>query len=212
MNLCGPGASFVHPNSHSPPRSPMHTVPNHVSAVELEQGLSDVLASPPDAGQLEAIVVRPANNERRRLTSAQLSPERGVDGDRWVTDSYYKLEDGRSDPRNQLSLMNARFLKQIAVEDEALCLAGDNLIVDLDLSETNLPPGSRLTIGDTVVIELTELPHTGCSKFAGRYGDDARAFANNKARKAIHLRGRYAQTITGGTIAVGDRVRKLGSS
>lgn len=171
-----------------------------------------MLASPPDVGRLKAIVVRPASDERRQLESASLSPERGIDGDRWATDSYYKLEDGRSDPRNQLSLMNARFLRQIAVEAHAMCLAGDNLIVDLDLSEANLPPGSRLAIGEAVVVELTELPHTGCTKFAGRYGDDARAFANEKIRKAIHLRGRYARTISGGTIGIGDVVRKVGPS
>jgi hypothetical protein len=187
----------------------MHTAPNHLSAVELEQGLSEVLASPRDTGRLEAIVVRPAAGERERPTSAHVTPENGLDGDRWVTDSYGKLDDGRSDPRNQLSLMNARFLRQIAGEIDAMCLSGDNLIVDLDLSDANLPSGSRLAIGDTVVVELTDKPHTGCTKFAGRYGDEARAFANNKSRKTIHLRGRYARTISGGTISVGDEVRKL---
>src|SRR5262245_30389804 len=186
----------------------MHSAPTHLTALELEKGLSEVLASPQDEGRLESIVVRPASNERRRLRSANVSPESGLDGDRWATDSYYKLEDGGSDPRNQLSLMNARFLRQIAGEDDLMCLAGDNLIIDLDLSDENLPPGSRLAIGDTVVVELTELPHTGCSKFAGRYGDEARAFANDKARKSVHLRGRYARTVTGGTINVGDVVRK----
>lgn len=187
----------------------MQTALQHLSAVELEQGLPDVLASPRDDGRLEAIVVRPAANERQRLMSALLSPESGIDGDRWVRDSYYKLEDGRSDPRAQLSLINARLLRQIAGDDESLCLAGDNLVVDLELSEANLPAGSRLAIGDTVVIEINELPHTGCSKFAGRYGDEARAFVNHKSRQPLHLRGRYARTVTGGTIAVGDVVRPL---
>jgi hypothetical protein len=190
----------------------MHKAPNHRSAVELEQGYSEVLASPQETGHLEAIVVRPAVGERQQPTSARLTPESGIDGDRWVTDSYYKLDDGRSDPRNQLSLMNARFLRQIAGEEAAMCLAGDNLIVDLDLSDANLPPGSRVAIGNSVVVELTETPHTGCTKFAARYGDEARAFANDKSRKAIHLRGRYARTITGGTIAVGDVVRKLSAT
>lgn len=187
----------------------MHTAPHQRSAVELEQGLAEVLASPRDAGRLEAIVIRPAPDERRRLASAALTPEGGIDGDRWVNDSYYKLEDGRSDPRSQLSLMNARFLRQLAGDDDAVCLAGDNLIVDVDLSEANLPAGSRLAIGGAVVVELTDLPHTGCSKFAGRYGAEARDFANDQRRKELHLRGRYARVITGGTIAVGDAVRKV---
>ena len=62
--------------------------------------------------------------------------------------------------------MNARILRQIAGDEDAMCLAGDNLIVDLDLSEANLPAGSQLAIGSEVVIEITDLTHTGCSKFA----------------------------------------------
>lgn len=186
----------------------MHTAPHHRSALELEQGLLNVLASPRDAGRLEAIAVRPAANDRRALTTARLTPEGGVDGDRWVRDSYYRLEDGRSDPRCQVSLMNARFLRQIAGNEDALCLAGDNLIVDLDLSEVNLRAGSQLAIGDQVVLEISDLPHTGCEKFASRYGHDVRSFTNNACGKSLHLRGRYARVVVGGTITVGQIVRK----
>ena len=190
----------------------MHSAIQHLTSIELEQGLPEVLASPSDVGRLDAIVVRPASNERRSLTTARLTPEGGVEGDRWVTDSYYRLEDGRSDPRCQVSLMNSRFLRQIAQSENAICLAGDNLIVDLDLSEANLPAGSRLAIGDVVVIEINGLPHTGCGKLAGRYGNDARSFMNNARGKELHLRGRYAKTVVGGTVKVGDVMRKLARS
>ena len=167
-----------------------------------------MLASPRDGGRLEAIVTRPASNERRSLQTATLTPEGGIEGDRWVTDSFYRLKDGRSDPRCQVSVMNARFLRQIAGADDAMCLAGDNLIVDLDLSDANLPAGSQLAIGSEVVIEITDLSHTGCTKFAGRYGQEARTFANNKQGKELDLRGRYSKIVRGGTIRVGDTVRK----
>jgi hypothetical protein len=170
----------------------------------LEQGLPEVLESPADVGRLEAIVVRPASNERRMLSTAHLSPAAGVEGDRWATES--------TDLRSQVSLMNWRFLRQIAGSEDAVCLAGDNLIVDFDLSEVNLPAGSRLAVGEHVVLQLTDLPHTGCSKLAARYGDEARAFMNNKQRKALHLRGRYASVVVGGSIGVGDEVRKWASS
>ncbi len=104
--------------------------------------------------------------------------------------------------------MNARFLRQIAGHDDAVPLAGDNLIVDLDLSEENLPPGSRLAIGE-VVVEVNDTPHTGCGKFQQRYGAEARAFMNNTRGMQLHLRGRYGSIVTGGTIAVGDAIRKL---
>jgi hypothetical protein len=180
----------------------------HLSTAELEQGLDDVLESPKDAGRLQNIFVRPATNERRELKQVKLSPQSGIDGDRWVSDSFYKLKGGASDPRCQLSLMNARFLRQIAVEEDAMCLAGDNLIVDLDLSESNLPAGSRLSIGDEVVIEISDIAHTGCSKFQSRYGTEAKTFTNNKRGKELHLRGRYALIVRGGTIKVGDTVAK----
>jgi hypothetical protein len=186
----------------------MHNTTEFVSAVELEQDLPEVLQSRHDNGRLEAIVVRPAANERRTLTTAQLSIEGGIDGDRWVRDSYYRLKDGRSDPRCQVSVMNARFLRQIAGSEGNICLAGDNLIVDLDLSEANLPAGSQLAIGSQVIIEISDLSHTGCSKFAGRYGNDARTFTNNERGTSLHLRGRYAKIVSGGSISVGDEVRK----
>jgi MOSC domain-containing protein YiiM len=189
----------------------MHKAVEHATTIELEEGLADVLESPADLGRLEAIFVRPAKNERRALTTATLTPEGGIEGDRWVTDSFHRLEDGRSDPRCQVSLMNKRFLRQIAGGDDAMCLAGDNLIVDLDLSDENLPAGSQLQVGAEVVIEISEQPHTGCTKFAGRYGQEAREFANQRG-KTLHLRGRYARIVRGGTVRVGDSVRKQAQS
>jgi MOSC domain-containing protein YiiM len=187
----------------------MHDAVQHLSKVELEHGLADVLQSPADAGRLVAIFVRPATNKRQALQTATLTPEGGIDGDRWVTDSYYRLESGDSDPRCQVSIMNGRFLRQIAGQEDDMCLAGDNLIVDLDLSECNLPAGSQIAIGSEVVLEITDQSHTGCTKFAGRYGQDARAFANNQRGKELHLRGRYSRIVRGGKIRIGDVVNKL---
>ena len=51
-------------------------------------------------------------------------------------------------------------------------LAGDQLYVDLDLSHENLPVGTRLAIG-TAELEVTAAPHTGCKKFASRFGLEA---------------------------------------
>ena len=186
----------------------MHGTALHLSTVELEQGLAEVLASPSDAGRIEAIFVRPATDERRSLTEAELTPDGGVEGDRWVRDSYPESPDGRADPRDQVSLMNARILRLIAGNEDAVCLAGDNLIVDLDLSEVNLPAGSQLRIGLHVILEISDLPHTGCSKLAARYGQEAKAFINNKRGKELHLRGRYARIVHGGKIQLGDIVQK----
>lgn len=186
----------------------MHDSVLHRTEVELEQGLDEVLASPADAGKLVAIFVRPRVNAREALQSARVTADGGIEGDRWIRDSYYKLEDGSSDPRCQVSLMNARLLRQIAGGDEQMGLAGDNLIVDLDLSEENLPTGSRLAVGADVVLEISDLPHTGCSKFAKRYGTAARSFVNTKRGKHLHLRGRYARVLQGGEVRVRDSIVK----
>jgi hypothetical protein len=187
----------------------MHTAPTYLTTPELEQGLADVMASPTDQGRLEAIFVRLGVGERSSLSSAMLSPDEGVDGDRWASNHWQKLPDGRPDPQSQVSLMNVRLLRLIAGCDDAMCLAGDNLALDLDLSAANLPSGSRLGIGDEVVLEFTTQKHTGCNSFAHRYGQEAREFVNGPRGKPLNLRGRFARVVQGGTVHVGDAVFKI---
>src|SRR5688572_12350429 len=167
----------------------MHPTPTRTTK-ELEQGLGAIMASPPDVGRLDAIFIRPKKNERRSLNVARLSQAGGVEGDRWRTNHWRRLADGRSDPNSQISLMNVRVLRHVAGSEDAMCLAGDNLIVDLDLSEANLPAGSRLQIGNDVILEVTAEEHTGCHKFSRRYGVQANAFVNSPQGKQHHLRGR----------------------
>jgi MOSC domain-containing protein YiiM len=81
-------------------------------------------------------------------------------------------------------------------------------LVDLDLSGENLPPGTRLSVGSTL-LEITAVPHKGCQKFAARFGVDATRFVNSRAGLQMHLRGIYARIIQPGLVAVGDRVQKL---
>jgi MOSC domain-containing protein YiiM len=149
------------------------------------------------------IVVRPATDARERRDAARLSPEAGVAGDRWA---------GDDEPvEQQVSLMNVRLLRLLAGGDEGrMAEAGDNLVVDLDLSEENLPAGTRLRAGD-VLIEVTDAPHTGCGKFAARFGPDAARFVNAAQRRGMHLRGRYARVIEAGMVRVGDEAWKIGS-
>ncbi len=188
----------------------MNASPVHSSTEALEQTMSEVLASPSDEGTLQAIFVRPSENERRSLDEAELSQETGIVGDRWVDDHWQRLPDGSSDPDTQVSLMNARILEQISGgSHEAMGLAGDNLIVDFDLSEENLPVGSQLKIGDNVVIEISTQPHTGCRKFVQRYGKAAQQFVNSEEGKKHHLRGVLGKIVGAGEIRVGDTVRKV---
>jgi hypothetical protein len=174
----------------------MQSAPQFLSSRELEAGLAEVLSSPREIGRLEVIVVRPRSNERCCLTSAHLTPEQGIEGDRWIAEQSAP-EIGEPDWRSQVSLMNSRILRQIAGHEDAVALAGDNLIVDFDLSEEFLPAGSKVAIGRDVILEITATPHTGCKKFEARYGAEARAFINPRRRDRSGRHGMQAPSVAG---------------
>ncbi len=167
---------------------------------QLDAGLEHAGASPKDGGTLEAIFVRPAVGKRTSLVEAQVSPEGGVHGDRWAASG--------ADIRAQVTIMNARILDAVAGSRDRWSLAGDQLIVDLDLSDTNLPAGLRLAIDD-VELEVSDLPHTGCEGFAERFGPAAARFIDAAEHAQLHLRGINARVVRGGTVRVGSEVRKV---
>jgi MOSC domain-containing protein YiiM len=59
------------------------------------------------------------------------------------------------------------------------------------------------------VVEITGQPHTGCKKFAARFGREALAFIGAPVRKEMRLRGIYARVVQPGRIQVEDTVRKV---
>jgi hypothetical protein len=140
----------------------------------LEGGLDGVRRSPKDRGRVELIVRRPAENEREALAEATLDTDDGLVGDSWRRRGSAANGDS-PDRRRQLTLMNARAAALVAGDADRWQLAGDQLYVDLDLSCENLPPGTRLAAG-SAIIEVTDLPHRGCGKFASRFGVDALKF------------------------------------
>ena len=180
-----------------------------LTTAELKSGLSHVCQSPKDAGELALIVRRPSFEEREILEEGQLDLVEGLVGDNWRTRGSSRTEDGSAHPDMQLNVMNVRFTDLIAQDKERWQLAGDQLYVDMDLSEENLPAGTRLGVG-TAVIEVTAQPHTGCKKFMARFGKDALAFVSTPQGKTLRLRGLNAKVIQPGTVRVGDTVRKLG--
>ena len=181
---------------------------NHVTTKELEAGLDHVRQSPQDHGLLEMIVRRPSTDEREVLHEGKLDLAVGLVGDNWQSRGSRQTPDGSAHPEMQLTLMNSRLIDLLAQGQERWPLAGDQLYVDLDLSEANLPPGTQLAIG-TAIVEITAVPHTGCKKFVARFGLDAMKFVNSPLGKRLHLRGINAKVIQPGTIQQGDRVKKV---
>ncbi len=178
-----------------------------LSLAELEAGMTNVLQSPPDGGAVQMIVARPAITERVLLQAGEFTLTDGLVGDNWLSRGSGRTEDGQADPDAQVTLMNGRYLDLIANGDpERMVLAGDQLIVDLDLSMENLPTGQQLRIGE-VLFKVTALPHTGCVKFKERFGLETSRFTGKN--KELRLRGIYVKVVEPGTIRPGDAIRKV---
>ena len=179
----------------------------HLALAALEAGLDEIRRSPKDGGVVELIVRRPAECEREVLEEATLDMIDGLVGDNWRTRGNRRTEDGSAHPDMQITLMNARVAALVAGHPERRQLAGDQLFVDLDLSYDNLPPGTRLAAG-SAVIEITDQPHTGCGKFARRFGTDALRFVNSVTGRELNLRGVNARVVSGGAVRLGDTLSK----
>ncbi len=179
----------------------------HRTTAELEAALEHFRASPTDAGTLELVVRRPGEGLREVLGVGELSTGEGLVGDTWSQRSSRRTPDGSPHPDMQLNIMNVRVARFLAGADERIPLAGDQLFVDLDISAANLPAGTHLAIG-RAVIEITDQPHTGCAKFAERFGREALRFVNSPVGKELHLRGINARVVVAGAVRPGDRITK----
>lgn len=184
------------------------TTIEHFCEAEMAARLPELQASPADGGVLMHIIVRPDKDLRELPDQILITSESGVSGDRWARYCTRQLPDGQLNPDTQITLTNTRMLAIVAGDVRRWPLAGDNLLVDLDLSQTNLPVGQRLKIGEAI-IEITAQPHTGCSKFSARFGADALKFVNSPEGKQMRLRGVHAQVVQPGVIKIGDRIEKV---
>lgn len=172
----------------------------HLTTEEIEANLDKIIESPKDSGVLNLIVRRPKEDEREVLETGELDIEKGLVGDDWLTD------DGNYE--TQIAIMNSRIIDLISQDKARWKLAGDQLFIDLNLTDENLPHGSKIQIG-SAILEITPQPHNGCKKFVERFGLDAMKFVNSPVGKQFHLRGIYAKVIQSGTIRQGDVVKKI---
>jgi len=166
----------------------------------LDVGLRGLPDPPKDAGTVALVVVRPETEQRETPERVRLTLDGGVDGDRWAKREAPKL-------KNQVTMMRADVARLFA-DGQPLSLFGDNLLVELDLSARNLPPGTRLQVG-TALCEVTPEPHTGCGKFSARFGPDARALTAAPEYVEAHLRGIHVYVVEPGEVGPGDAVRVI---
>ena len=180
----------------------------YLSMTELETGLDHIRQAPKDHGTLKMIVCRPNVEEREVLHESRLDLLEGLAGDNWKVRGSWHTPDGSANLYAQITVVNARAIALLAQREERWALAGDQLYVDFDLSEDNIPPGTQLAIG-TAIIEVSAQPHSGCKKFSDRFGVEAMKFVNSPEGKRLHLRGINAKVIQAAVIRVGDEVKKI---
>ena len=180
----------------------------YLSMTDLEAGLDYIRQAPKDNGILKMIVCRPNVEEREVLREGRLDLLEGLAGDNWKVRGSRHTPDGSANLHSQITVMNARAIALLAQREERWVLAGDQLFVDFDLSDDNIPPGTQLGIG-SAIIEVSAQPHSGCKKFSARFGVEAMKFVNSPEGKRLHLRGINAKVIQPGVIRVGDVVKKI---
>ena len=186
-------------------RLPAPPATGHRTREELEAHLDHLRAAPQDDGVLELVVARPALLQRAVLEVGVLSSTEGLVGDTWSQRPCKRTPDGSPHPDMQLNIMGSRVARLVAVTDDRMPLAGDQLYVDLELGYDNLPAGTQLEVGSAVV-EITDEPHTGCAKFVERFGAEAMRFVNGSVGRPMRLRGLNAKVVVPGRIRPGDPV------
>lgn len=157
-----------------------------------------------DAGTVRLLCVRPPGSPPYHTPEAvELTAHNGVAGDRWALREPSKDPDGVT----AVTLIDAGLARLVADAAPAE-LVGDNVHVDLDIAVANLPPGSRLRIGDAI-LRVSEQPHTGCSTFRDRFGLDALKWVSTPEGRAERRRGMNCSVETPGTVRLGDAVEVI---
>ncbi|WP_110174907.1 MOSC domain-containing protein [Luteitalea pratensis] len=175
---------------------------------ELRASVGTIRQAPSDNGTVALVVRRPDKNQREVLDEGHFDQAEGLAGDTWRLRQSSFTPDGAPHPDTQLTVMGVRAIGAISPDETRWPLAGDQLFVDLDLTYANLPPGTRLQIGEAV-LEVTEQLHTGCGKFVERFGLDAMKWVNSPEGRELNLRGIYAKVVTPGRIRPGDTITKV---
>ncbi|MDQ8204448.1 hypothetical protein [Pelagicoccus sp. SDUM812003] len=166
-----------------------------------------VLDAPKNHAPIITLCVRPAEGERRYVDRMEFDPEQGVVGDRWIRKTWMYTDDGKPDPRIQVCLLGSRILQLVQRDPQNPIYPGDNIITDLDFSETNLPIGQRLRIG-TAALEVSDVFNTACSKWNERYGSDSLKWINLPRNKPHRLRGVLARVVEAGSATLTDTIVK----
>lgn len=175
----------------------------HATLDELIAATPEVLAAPKGQGEISMLCLRPAYNERRFVDQIDVSPEEGIPGERWTTRPWLTLPDGRGHTGIQVCILSKRVLDLVWRDRETTPHPGDTFIVDMDLSEDNLPEGQLLQAG-SAVLRVSEVFNDGCVKWKARYGAAAKDWVNLPEYRSARLRGILCSVVSPGRIQNGE--------
>lgn len=182
----------------------------HLTLEELSTRVGALDPAPTNNGSVTALVIRPETDAREIVDTIHVVPGQGIVGDNYIARGNKRTSNGKAHPEAQICVMNASVLDVFADGDrDRWQLAGDQILVDFDISTDNVPAGTRFAIG-TAVLEVANKAHNGCPKFADRFGMDARRFANSDPVQ--RHRGINAMVVTEGDISTGDTITKIEAS
>ena len=158
---------------------------------------------------IKLIVRRPQTETREVLDEGRLDPAHGLVGDNWQARGSNSTPDKSANPEMQLNLMNARVIELLSPDQACWALAGDQLFVDFDLSESNVPPGTHLAL----VPRLSKSPlhpTLAARSFPPAMGSMRCSLSpDSPTGRDLHLRGINAKVVQPGVIRVGDLVSKI---
>ena len=181
------------------------------TTADLTAGLDEVRSAPADDGTVHLVVRRPGLGLREILAEGWFDVADGLVGDSWLARATQRsIAEGRHLDA-QVDVMSARMVRLLADDPVEQAYAGDQLYLDLDISVTNLPAGSRIAFGEPggggAVLEVSAKPHNGCAKFVQRFGEEAMLLVNSEVGKELRLRGFNARVVESGPVRPGDAVR-----
>lgn len=181
---------------------------DHVTRDALDAALDQVCSAPKDRATITDLCLRPDRNQRRFVDRIQVSPEVGIPGERWLSQPWLRLADGRPHPGIQVSILSRRVLDLVWRDRTHQPHPGDTFIVDMDLSEANLPAGTLLQAG-SARLRVSDVFNDGCVKWKVRYGTAAKDWITADGHPALRLRGILCSVERAGEIANGDLLQKL---
>lgn len=177
-----------------------------VTTAELVAAMPAILAAPRDQGVVRLLCARPKPNARTFPEVLTLTRAAGVAGDFEMSRPWLTLPDGRPDPQIQVSIIPWQVLDLVWRDRDRVTHPGDNIAVDMNLTEENLPAGTLLAAG-TAVLRVGKEPNDGCSKWKVRYG--RAAYDWTTASPELRLRGLFCSIEQDGALRLGDRLRRI---